>query len=533
MIIKKLNSICHKHSRVLWGIITVIIIIAFVGFFTPGQFGFGDFGPDGIRVGTAYGKKVTYGDLRVLANQLQILSFGRRADFTERQLFDYYCQLRKAESMGLAVSDKEVAAVLRQVPEFQDNGKFSMAKYRDLLKRFRVEEAEFNAAFRNQILLNKLRLSVVSGITVTPGEIQEMYRQMNTGYQVSVATFPASKFLAGVKIDAAGTKTFFDRNRDRYLVPGSFEALVVSFPSSACAKEAAKMATTDALEKYYRANSSKFVDKDGKALTYAAAEKNVRSEFVKAASLDLARRAAYKFATDIYEPLHEAAAAQREGLFLAAAAKSKFAVVRTGKVNFDAASAGTLKSRQLVVDLASTPAGRLAPETSDEQGAYIGFVIRRTEPRRAEFAEVSKKVQSDYSMELAKKAALDAASKAQASLMAEKSVPARIKAFKALKNCSFKSITFKPSDEKLDQENAVAAMSALQLAPGAVGKPLADGNGAALVLLEKRIPADMANFAKDKERYVFGCRMAKYQQAEQKLMYDIASQCRFELNDRQ
>ncbi len=532
MIIKKLNSVCHKHSRVLWGIITVIIIIAFVGFFTPGQFGFGDFGPDGIRVGTAFGKKVTYGELRTLANQLQILSFGRRTDFTERQLFEYYCQLAKAESMGLAVSDKEVAAVLRQVPEFQENGKFSITKYRDLLKRFRVEEADFNAAFRNQILLNKLRLSMVSGITATPGEVQEMYRQMNTGYLVNIAEFPAAKYLASVKVTAAGTKEYFEKNRNRYLLPGSFEALVVEFPNRNYVQEAGKLATSNALEQYYRANSAKFVDKDGKARTYAAAEKDVRSEFVKAASRDLARRAAYKFATDVYEPIQEAAPQQRTALFLASAAKAKVAVIRTGKVNFDANAAGTVKSRQLVIDLASTPAGRLASESSDEQAAYIGFVTARTEPRQAEFFEVSRKVQADYSMTLAKKAAFDAASKAQAALMAEKAIPTRIKAFKTLKGCTFKSVTFKPSDEKLDQNSAVAAMSAMQLATGEVGKPLADGNGAAIVLLEKRIPADMAGFAKEKDQYTFGCRMAKYQQAEQKLMYDIASQCRFELNDR-
>ena len=39
MIIKKLNGMFHKHGRWLFGIITVVIIVSFVGFLAPGQFG--------------------------------------------------------------------------------------------------------------------------------------------------------------------------------------------------------------------------------------------------------------------------------------------------------------------------------------------------------------------------------------------------------------------------------------------------------------------------------------------------------------
>ena len=39
MIIKKLNTMFHKHSRWLFGGFTIVIIISFMGFLTPGQFG--------------------------------------------------------------------------------------------------------------------------------------------------------------------------------------------------------------------------------------------------------------------------------------------------------------------------------------------------------------------------------------------------------------------------------------------------------------------------------------------------------------
>ena len=51
MIIKKLNSVFHRHSRWLFGLFTIVIIVSFIGFMVPGSF-FG-FGPDtgsGARV---------------------------------------------------------------------------------------------------------------------------------------------------------------------------------------------------------------------------------------------------------------------------------------------------------------------------------------------------------------------------------------------------------------------------------------------------------------------------------------------------
>ena len=59
MIIKKLNTMFHKHSRWLFGAFTIVIIVSFMGFLTPGQFGLDMFSdPANTRVGTAFGEPV-------------------------------------------------------------------------------------------------------------------------------------------------------------------------------------------------------------------------------------------------------------------------------------------------------------------------------------------------------------------------------------------------------------------------------------------------------------------------------------------
>ena len=153
MIIKKLNSVFHRHSRWLFGLITIVIIISFIGFMVPGSF-FG-FGPDtgsGAKVGTAFGKTVTYEDLRSVHRNFEVckqLGFPVN-DVGVEQQFVFYCVLEKAKTMGIAASDKEVADTLKQHPMLQTNQKFDIKKYNNLqanLGRFGVTKEDIAEAF--------------------------------------------------------------------------------------------------------------------------------------------------------------------------------------------------------------------------------------------------------------------------------------------------------------------------------------------------------------------------------------------------
>ena len=130
MIIEKLNSVFRRHSRWLFGAFTIIIIVSFLGFLTPGTFGFGGMGnPESIPMRTAYGREVTYGELRNISRNIAVFSevfngMSLSRDIPNETVFVYACMLRKADSLGLAVSDKEVAGLIRRTPAFIKNGRF-------------------------------------------------------------------------------------------------------------------------------------------------------------------------------------------------------------------------------------------------------------------------------------------------------------------------------------------------------------------------------------------------------------------------
>ncbi len=533
MIIKKLNGLFHKHSRWLFGAFTIVIIVSFMGFLTPGQFGLDMFSsPSSIEVGTAFGEKVTYGDLRTMSQRIvvfnEVFTGMPVRDLNEQQVFGPYCLVVAAKRLGLAASDKEVADLLQKSPLLQTDGKFDFKKYQTLLADFRrrgITDTDINDAFRDAILINKLNNSIVSGVVVTPDEVEQFYRRLNTGYEVDVATFAADSFRGQVKMDAKKLQEFFSARRSEYVIEAKLSALVVAFPYAGFKAEAEKQVNDAALQKYFEANKFLFSGKDGKEPEFAAVKADVATRFVAAQSRDLAVRRAYDFASKAYESVSEVAGTEKAAEFRKLAAAEKAELVETGLVEVTATEFGKIKSsalmQQLAASVESSPVTNAVP---GDDAAYVGFVLERVAAKPAEFNDVNKQISADFlqaeAMELARKAAADALTR----LQGVTDQAARRKAFSELKGCSFKQFEFSAQKQPPEGFEA-AARVAVNLRPGEISAVVPVPNGAVLVDLLKRIPADMKDFEAKRAEYETRYRFYKEQMAGAAFEEELSSQC--------
>lgn len=211
MIIKKLNTMFHKHSRVLFGLFTLIIIVSFMGFLTPGQFGC-DTDPGSQVVGEVYGKKVSVDDLREFYRVCPMTRQKSNVDF--KDIFDWYCLNFRADQLGIHVSDDEVAGVIRPMCIGKD-GKYDEQGYRKLIGRLNrqgISEKDFVESIRVELKFRKLEEHVVSQVEVTPSEVESLYREVKTKLHFKVAAFNTAGFVP----DEKALKEFFGKNKDRY-----------------------------------------------------------------------------------------------------------------------------------------------------------------------------------------------------------------------------------------------------------------------------------------------------------------------------
>ena len=542
MIIKKLNSVFHRHSRWLFGLITIVIIVSFIGFMVPGSFlGFGPETGSGAGVGTAFGKKVTYEDLKEVHRNLEIcgqLGFPVSETRIEQQFF-IYCLLEKAKQMGISASDKEVATALKQHPMLQSEGKFDMKKYTNLknnLARFGINQKDMEDALRMLLIVNKLQNHVGSSVIATPGEARELYRRFNTSYQMRVAEFQLAKAPQMVKPKAAkvaelpaaeqaAVTAFFKENAGKYNIPGWLDVMVVEFKYSFFTAQAAKKATDKELIKFYNANKSLFNGKDGKPQAFNAVKGKVRDEFVKIESADLAQRAAEDFAV---ETADAAAAADKMAdkvkAFRKIADRLKLAVMENPKVPFTARSIGSIHSTELVNALNQIAGNPVTKAVNTSDSACVGFLRSRTATRPAKIEEVLAQVRADLTQSKLYKAARKAAEDAFVAIRKQPAAQ-QAKAFDALKGVKFSNVTFTLANPSTDPKFQQAMTAAITMEPGAIAAPM---QNLQMVRLVSRKAPDYKEFKGKEEQYMMIVRMQKAQQLQGAFMEELSTQCKID-----
>lgn len=216
MIIKKLNTVFHKHSKILFGAFTLIIIVSFIGFTGGGSmFGCDSHSGGNQKVGEAYGKKVTMDDLQDFYRKCSIVMGDVNLDW--QGVFYLYCLNLRADRLGIVVSDDEVAKAISFYGMDKD-GKYDANKYQkhlsDLKKRG-ISENDLAEAVRLSLKQQKLREYVFSQVVVTPSEVAAVYRDFNTMWHFKVASFSSESVAAPNPKDLA--KYYADeKNKGRY-----------------------------------------------------------------------------------------------------------------------------------------------------------------------------------------------------------------------------------------------------------------------------------------------------------------------------
>jgi peptidyl-prolyl cis-trans isomerase D len=126
----------------------------------------------------------------------------------------------EAGRMGLKVSDEEVRDELRNGPYkqyFFPNGVWiGQKKYEELLQNNETSVAEFENNMRDDLLARKLMSTITAGVTVSPAEIEQAYKNQNTKVKFQYAVLDSADLEKQVKPTDAELKAYYEANKARY-----------------------------------------------------------------------------------------------------------------------------------------------------------------------------------------------------------------------------------------------------------------------------------------------------------------------------
>ncbi|MBE0540288.1 MAG: SurA N-terminal domain-containing protein [Verrucomicrobia bacterium] len=305
----------RKHSKWLWMVIIVAIIITFVFWGAQGPQSGG--GGGNVNLGAINGEVVTplkFDNARREVYLRYFLNSGEWPDTGARQTgFDanretYYRLLliQKQEEMGVHVSSESVAKLANGVLRSVNRGNLlPLAEFeQNVLRQRGMTVADFERFLRHELGIQQLiSVAGLGGKLITPQEARSLYAREHQELSVQAVFFSATNYLADISTPPEAVSQFYSNQMARYRLPERVQVSYVRFGLSNYLAEATQQFSeltnlNEIVEaQYERLGTNFFLE----AKTPEEKKEKIREVLFKNQMLLNARRAANEFGRILFD----------------------------------------------------------------------------------------------------------------------------------------------------------------------------------------------------------------------------------------
>ncbi|MDR2926522.1 MAG: SurA N-terminal domain-containing protein [Azoarcus sp.] len=219
-----------RSNKRIAQVILAVLIIPFAAFGLDAYFGDG---PGGGEVATVGGSAISRNEferaLEEQRNRLRqqfgdeatpaMLNSGELSQAVLDQLVVRRALALYSKDMRLSVSGGRLQQELARIEGFQENGQFSMERYKLLLSRQGMNPAFFEEQLSQDLLIQQLMDSIGSSSPVARQTARRLLSAQLEERVVREMRFPVAPHLANIKIDEAAIQKYYDDNSARFELP--------------------------------------------------------------------------------------------------------------------------------------------------------------------------------------------------------------------------------------------------------------------------------------------------------------------------
>jgi peptidyl-prolyl cis-trans isomerase D len=262
-----LEGIRKKTKSVYILLIFGAIIVVFI--FWGGDTG-GDKSAGGSVVAIVNNETIAYKDyIDIYKRQVEYYRNTLKDEFTDEMasglnlrgtalniIINRVLAIQDAELRGIRASDEEVQAYISGMPAFLVDGRFNQEQYFKILNANRIDPAVFERSIAYDMVAEKMRDSIVSGITVTDMEVRDAYFKGNRRIELEYITVDSASFEDKVEVTDDEGREYLAKNSSEFFVPLKIKASY-AHAEFAGFEARAKVSEEEILE-YYKANPVQF-----------------------------------------------------------------------------------------------------------------------------------------------------------------------------------------------------------------------------------------------------------------------------------
>lgn len=250
MFISRLNKILKKYSKISFILLTLLIAVPFVFYFSDIQGSILSLIFSKNNENTLILDDITIKSKEIQSNIDKIIIWDLK---TQPEIMDkikdknlrqklYFHAINSILLMKRAEKELDIYDVRNKISVkdkinnesiFQTEGKFDKYKYESFienLKKYKIKEKKFLNFIQDELIIEELYKQVTIQIqNITDREVEKYYDMINSNYHIKLYICDPKKYVKKLKIDKNNLIEFFNENKDKYQFNKKSKAIFVIF----------------------------------------------------------------------------------------------------------------------------------------------------------------------------------------------------------------------------------------------------------------------------------------------------------------
>ena len=256
-------SFMRKHAR-SWFIKVLLgtVIVVFVAFY-----GFNLSERESTLIVSVNDAKITVKEFQAYLERLLDAQRARSSELSREQLralketalehlIDRALLEAQAERWKVSVAEAEVKEYIRNIRDFQVDGRFSVARYQQYLRFRNQAEQDFLREMRRSLVLQKTEDLIRDGAKVGEDEVDALYRLLNDRIVIEYVAVGPEPFLKEMAPSPDEVQSFFKERMAEYRVPETVKVAFLRFDPKAYADQV--QVSSKELEDRYKATQDRW-----------------------------------------------------------------------------------------------------------------------------------------------------------------------------------------------------------------------------------------------------------------------------------
>ena len=181
-----------------------------------------------------------------------------------------------ASELGYATTGRELQALIRSNNVFKIDGKFSLEKYKQMLRLNGYSDTQYETVKSAELTQGQVKYNLLNSAFVTPYALQSLSKLNNQQRKFSYIKLSANQYKGKVKVDIKSVKEYYDKQTESFFEPQKIKVDFIELSLGEIAKDI--KVNDDELFNFYEDEKERFTTEEERQAQHILVESEQQAE---------------------------------------------------------------------------------------------------------------------------------------------------------------------------------------------------------------------------------------------------------------